>query len=153
AFLGPPEVNISSCPNCLNITVKLPTSHLRKNGKLLSLIDIYRELDCEIRLSTPEKEITKRREKVTRETFNVVIEELYPNRNYCVSGSISRSVNKNSISSPWKCATTHSIAQQDFHVGTVVGAVCFSLSIIVFLACMYAGGFILQQNPLPSTLV
>nr|XP_013810822.1 PREDICTED: interferon alpha/beta receptor 2 isoform X2 [Apteryx mantelli mantelli] len=51
-FLGPPEVNISSCPNCINITVKLPTSHFRKNEKLLSLIDIYEELDYEIILKT-----------------------------------------------------------------------------------------------------
>ncbi|NXD07787.1 INRA2 protein, partial [Nothocercus nigrocapillus] len=154
AILGPPEVNISSCPKCLNITVKLPKSHLRKNGKLLSLIDIYEELDYEIRLKTPEEEVKNfLREKTTREIFNTVLEELNPNRNYCVSIIISASLNKNSISSPWKCATADSIAQKDYRFGTVIGAVCFSLSIIVILTCMYAAGFILQQNPLPRTLV
>ncbi|NWX92050.1 INRA2 protein, partial [Nothoprocta pentlandii] len=152
AFLGPPEVNISSCLNCLNITVKLPKSHLRKNGKLLSLIDIYEELDYEIRLKTPEGE-QRRSEKTTRDVFNTVLEELYPNRNYCVSITISASLNKNSIASPWKCATTDSIAQQDYRVDTIIGAVCFSLSIMVILICLYAGGFILQRNSLPHTLV
>ncbi|KGL76445.1 Interferon alpha/beta receptor 2, partial [Tinamus guttatus] len=151
AFLGPPEVNISSCPKCLNITVKLPKSHFRKYGKLLSLVDIYGELDYEIRLTTPEEQ--KRYNKTTREVFNTVIEELNPNRNYCVSIAISASLNKNSISSPWKCATADSIAQKDYRIGTVIGAVCFSLSIIVILTCMYAGGFILQQSSLPRTLV
>ncbi|NWI98782.1 INRA2 protein, partial [Crypturellus undulatus] len=151
AFLGPPEVNISSCPECLNITVKLPKSHFRKNGKLLSLIDIYGELDYEIRLTTPEEQ--KRRNKTTREVFNTVIEELNPNGNYCVSIAVSASLNKNSISSPWKCATTDYTAQKDYRIGTVIGAVCFSLAIIVILTCMYAGGFILQQNSLPRALV
>uniref|UniRef100_A0A8B9QHA7 Tissue factor n=1 Tax=Apteryx owenii TaxID=8824 RepID=A0A8B9QHA7_APTOW len=152
-FLGPPEVNISSCPNCINITVKLPTSHFRKNEKLLSLIDIYEELDYEIILKTRDGQHKRPRERTTREIFNTVIEDLYPNRNYCVSVMVSASLNKNSISSAWKCVTADSITQQDYHIATITGAVCFSLMIIVIMSCMYAGGFILQKKSLPHTLV
>lgn len=56
AFLGPAEVNISSCLNCLNVTIKLPTSHFRENDKLLSLIDIYKDLDYVITLKTSDGE-------------------------------------------------------------------------------------------------
>uniref|UniRef100_A0A8C3K5X7 Uncharacterized protein n=1 Tax=Calidris pygmaea TaxID=425635 RepID=A0A8C3K5X7_9CHAR len=55
-FLGPPEVNISSCLNCINVTIKLPACHLRKNEKLCSLIDIYKELDYIITLKTLDEE-------------------------------------------------------------------------------------------------
>lgn len=52
AFLGPPEVNISSHLNGINVTIKLPTSYFRKNEKLLSLVDIYEELYYVITLKT-----------------------------------------------------------------------------------------------------
>uniref|UniRef100_A0A8C3BET5 Interferon alpha/beta receptor 2 n=1 Tax=Cairina moschata TaxID=8855 RepID=A0A8C3BET5_CAIMO len=54
--LGPPEVNISSCLNCINVTVKLPTSHLRNNEKPVSLIDIYKNIDYYITLKTFDRE-------------------------------------------------------------------------------------------------
>ncbi|KAM4905769.1 interferon alpha/beta receptor 2 isoform 3-T6 [Sylvia borin] len=55
-YLGPPEVNITSCPNCINVTIKLPTSHFRKKGKLQSLIDIYEELNYDITLKSQDGE-------------------------------------------------------------------------------------------------
>uniref|UniRef100_A0A8D2MLN2 Interferon alpha and beta receptor subunit 2 n=1 Tax=Zonotrichia albicollis TaxID=44394 RepID=A0A8D2MLN2_ZONAL len=55
-ILGPPEVNVTSCPNCLNVTIKLPASHFRQNGKLQSLIDIYQELDYDITLKSQDGE-------------------------------------------------------------------------------------------------
>ncbi|XP_062454457.1 interferon alpha/beta receptor 2 isoform X2 [Rhea pennata] len=153
-FLGPPEVNISSCTNCMNITVKLPTSHLRKNEKLLSLIDIYKELDYEITLKTRDGQHKRPREKTTSEIFSTIIEDLYPNRNYCVSVMVSASLNKLSISSPWKCVTAGSVTQQDYSIATITGAVCFSLMVVVVvISCMYAGGFFLQKKSLPHTLV
>ncbi|NXE76762.1 INRA2 protein, partial [Cochlearius cochlearius] len=153
AFLGPPEVTISSCLNCINVTIKLPTSHFRENEKLLSLIDIYEELDYDITLRTLDGEHKRPREKTTEEIFNTVIEELYPNRNYCVSVTITASINKHSIPSAWKCMTTDSVAQQDYHIVTITGAVCFSLVVAAALKCMHAGGYILQKKPLPRILV
>ncbi|KAM9259443.1 interferon alpha/beta receptor 2 isoform 2-T5 [Cariama cristata] len=144
-FLGPPEVNISSCLNCINVTIKLPTSHLRKNEKLLSLIDIYQELDYGITLKTLDGEHKRPRETTTEEIINTVIEELYPNRNYCVSVMVTASLNTHSIPSAWKCITTDSVAQQ--------GAICFSLMLAGALKCMHAGGYILQNKSLPHTLV
>ncbi|NXW56661.1 INRA2 protein, partial [Eurystomus gularis] len=153
AFLGPPEVNISSCLNCVNVTIKLPTSHFRENGKLLSLIDIYGELDYVITLKTPDGEHKRPREKTTEEIFSTVIEELYPNRNYCVSVMVTASLNKHSASTAWKCITTDSVAQQDYHAVAVAGAVCFSLVLAGALKFMHAAGFILKNNSLPNTLV
>ncbi|NXI52219.1 INRA2 protein, partial [Chloroceryle aenea] len=153
AFLGPPEVNISSCLNCINVTVKLPTSHFRQNGKLLSLIDIYKDLDYVITLKTLDREHKRPREKTTAEIFSTVIEELYPNRNYCVSVMVTASLNKHSIPSAWKCITADSVAQKDYHTAAITGAVCFSLMLAVVLKCMHAAGFILQNKLLPRTLV
>ncbi|KAM7130226.1 interferon alpha/beta receptor 2 [Ciconia maguari] len=151
--LGPPEVNISSCLNCINVTIKLPASHLRKNDKLLSLINIYEELDYDITLKTLDGEHKRPREKTTKEIFNTVIEELYPNRNYCVSVMVTASLNKHSIPSAWKCITTDSVAQQDYHTVAIAVAVCFSLMLAGALKCVHAGGYILQKKSLPYILV
>ncbi|NXL35765.1 INRA2 protein, partial [Glaucidium brasilianum] len=153
ALLGPPEVNISSCLNCINVTIKLPTSHFTKNGKLMSLTDIYKELDYGITLKTPDGEHKRPLEKTNEEIFSTVIEELYPNRNYCVSVMITASLNKHCIPSAWKCITADAVAQQDYHTVTIAGAVCFSLMLAGALKCMHAGGYILQKKSLPHTLV
>ncbi|NXN61466.1 INRA2 protein, partial [Rynchops niger] len=153
AFLGPPEVNISSCVNCINVTIKLPPSHLRKNEKLWSLIDIYGELDYGITLKTLDGDHKRLPKKMTEEIFSTVVEELYPNRNYCVSVMVTASLNKNSIPSAWKCITTDSVAQQDYYTVAVAGAICFSLILAAVLKCMHAGGYILQKNLLPHSLV
>ncbi|XP_035171548.1 interferon alpha/beta receptor 2 isoform X2 [Oxyura jamaicensis] len=151
--LGPPEVNISSCLNCINVTVKLPTSHLRNNEKPLSLIDIYEEIDYYITLKTLDGEHKRPRERTTKETFNTVIGELYPNTNYCVSVMVSASMNKHSIPSAWKCATANSVAQQGYYSVSVAGAICFSLVLGIVLKCMHVGGYILQKKTLPRTLL
>ncbi|KGL87851.1 Interferon alpha/beta receptor 2, partial [Charadrius vociferus] len=153
AFLGPPEVNISSCVNCINVTIKLPTSHLIKNEKPSSLIDIYKELQYAIILKTVDGEHKRLYKKITEEIFSTVIEELYPNRNYCVSVVVTASLNKNSIPSAWKCITADSVAQQDYYTVAITGAVCFTLILAVTLKCMHAGGYILQRKSLPPTLV
>ncbi|KFQ51102.1 Interferon alpha/beta receptor 2, partial [Nestor notabilis] len=153
AFLGPPEVNISSCLNCINVTIKLPTSYFRENGKLLSLIDIYEELDYDITLKTLDGEHKRPREQTTEDVFNTVIEELYPNRNYCVSVMVTASLNKHSIPSAWKCVTTDSVAQQDYSTVVITCAACFSLIFAAVLKCTHAGGYILKNKSLPHTLV
>uniref|UniRef100_A0A6G1RQ89 Interferon alpha and beta receptor subunit 2 n=1 Tax=Hypotaenidia okinawae TaxID=2861861 RepID=A0A6G1RQ89_9GRUI len=151
--LGPPEVNISSCLNCINVTIKLPTTYLRKNGKLQSLIDIYKDLEYVITLKTPDGEQKRPQEKTSKEIFSTVIEDLYPNRNYCVSVVVAASLNKNSIPSAWKCVTVESVAQQDYHMATVAGAVCFSLILAGLLKCMHAGGYIFPEKSFPRTLI
>ncbi|XP_038005249.1 interferon alpha/beta receptor 2 isoform X2 [Motacilla alba alba] len=151
-ILGPPEVNVTSCPNCLNVTIKLPASHFRDKGKLLSLIDIYEELDYEITLKSQDGEHKRPRQSTTEEVFSVVIEELYPSRNYCLSVGVTASLNKNSVPSPWKCVTTHSEAQQGHHEAAVAGAVCVALIIFAVLKCVHAAGFIFPKFSLPQTL-
>ncbi|NXF73625.1 INAR2 protein, partial [Sclerurus mexicanus] len=153
ALLGPPEVNITPCQNCINVTIKLPSSHFREKGKLLSLIDIYEELYYEITLKSQDEVHKRPREKTTQEVFSTVIEELYPNRNYCVSVEVTASLNKNSIPSAWKCVPSDMEAQPGYQVVAVAGAVCVSLIIAAALKCMHAGGFFLQNKSLPHALV
>ncbi|NXJ19643.1 INRA2 protein, partial [Dicrurus megarhynchus] len=153
AILGPPEVNITSCPNCINVTIKLPTSHFRDKGKLLSLIDIYKEMDYNITLKSLDGEYKRPRQKTTEEVFSTVIEDLYPSRNYCVSVEVSASLNKHSIPSPWKCVTVDLEAQQGYHEVAVAGAICVSLIIVLVLKCVHAAGFILLKISFPQTLV
>ncbi|NXF14155.1 INRA2 protein, partial [Smithornis capensis] len=109
AFLGPPEVNVTSCLNCINVTIKLPTTHLRERGKLLPLTDIYEELGYEITLKSQDGEHKRPRGKTTKEVFSTVIEELHPNRNYCVSVVVAAPMNKHSIPSAWKCVPADSV--------------------------------------------
>ncbi|XP_065718625.1 interferon alpha/beta receptor 2 isoform X1 [Patagioenas fasciata] len=151
--LGPPEVNISSCLNCINVTIKLPASHLTKNGKLLSLIHIYKVLYYNITLKSLDGEHKRPHENTTKEIFNTVIGELYPSRNYCVSVTVTASLNKNFITSDWKCVTADSVAQQGYSILTIAGAVCFSLMVAAALKYMHAGGYILLKTSLPRTLV
>ncbi|XP_068035566.1 interferon alpha/beta receptor 2 [Anomalospiza imberbis] len=151
-ILGPPEVNITSCPNCINVTIKLPASHFRAKGKLLSLIDIYEELDYDITLKSQDGEHKRPRQRTTEELFSTVIEELYPSRNYCVSVGVTASLNKNSVPSPWKCVTTDSEARQGYHEAAVAGALCVSLIIAAVLKCVHAAGFIFPKFSLPQTL-
>ncbi|XP_068860756.1 interferon alpha/beta receptor 2 isoform X3 [Aphelocoma coerulescens] len=157
AILGPPEVNITSCPNCINVTIKLPTSHLRDKGKLLSLIDIYEELDYNITLKSLDGEHKRPRQKTTKEVFSTVIEDLYPSRNYCVSVEVRASLNRHSIPSSWKCVSTDLAARQDvftpgYREGAVAGAVCVSLIIAAVMMCAHAAGFTLLKVSLPPTL-
>ncbi|NWW62300.1 INRA2 protein, partial [Ifrita kowaldi] len=153
AILGPPEVNITSCPNCINVTIKLPTSHFRDKGKLLSLIDIYEELDYNITLKSLDGEHKRPRQKTTEEVFSTVIEDLYPSRNYCVSVEVSASLNRHSVPSPWKCVAADLEARQGYHTVAVAGAVCVSLILAVVLKCVHAAGFILLKISFPRTLV
>ncbi|XP_066033329.1 interferon alpha/beta receptor 2 isoform X2 [Chamaea fasciata] len=151
-YLGPPEVNVTSCPNCINVTIKLPATHFRKEGKLQSLIDIYEELNYDITLKSQDGEHKRPRQTTTEEVFSTVIEELYPSRNYCVSVAVSASLNKHFIPSPWKCVTADAEARQGYHEAAVAGAVCVSLVIVAVLKCAHAAGFILQKISLPQTL-
>ncbi|NXP21358.1 INAR2 protein, partial [Scytalopus superciliaris] len=153
AFLGPPEVNITPCLNCINVTIKLPKSHFREKGKLLSLIDIYGELDYEITLKSQTGEDKRAPEKTTNEVFSTVIEELYPNRNYCVSAVVAASLNKHSTPSAWKCVPSDMEAQPAYQVAAVGGAVFVSLIIASALMCMRAGGYFIQNTSLPHALV
>ncbi|NXC65183.1 INAR2 protein, partial [Aleadryas rufinucha] len=153
AILGPPEVNITSCPNCINVTIKLPATHFREKGKLLSLIDIYEELDYNITLKSLDGDHKRPRQKTTEEVFSTVIEDLYPSRNYCVSVEVSASLNRRATPSPWKCITADSEARQGYLEVAVAGAVCVSLIIAAALKCVHAGGFILLKISFPQTLV
>ncbi|NXK92008.1 INRA2 protein, partial [Formicarius rufipectus] len=153
AFLGPPEVNITPCLNCINVTIKLPTSHFREKGKLLSLIDIYEELDYEVTLKSQDGEHKTPWKKTTQEVFSTVIEELYPNRNYCVSVVVTASLNKHSTPSPWKCVPSDMEARPGYQVVAVAGALCVSLILAGALKCMHAGGYFLQNKSLPLALV
>ncbi|NXU92398.1 INAR2 protein, partial [Xiphorhynchus elegans] len=155
AYLGPPEVNMTPCLNCINVTIKMPTSHFREKGKQLSLIDIYKELYYEITLKSQDGEPGHKRprEKTTQEVFSTVLDELYPNRNYCVSVVVTASLNRHSIPSPWKCVPSDTEARPGYQVAAVAGAVCVSLIIAAALKCMHAGGYFLQNKSLPRALV
>ncbi|NWX26941.1 INAR2 protein, partial [Notiomystis cincta] len=156
AILGPPEVNITSCPNCINVTIKLPTSHFRDMGKLLSLTDIYEEICYDITLKSLDGEHKRPRQRTTKEVFSTVIEELYPSRNYCVSVVLITSLNRNSAPSPWKCVTAGSEAAEEtqgYHKVAVASAVCVSVVIAAVLKCVHAAGFILPKISLPQALV
>uniref|UniRef100_A0A8D0G7Y1 Interferon alpha/beta receptor 2 n=1 Tax=Sphenodon punctatus TaxID=8508 RepID=A0A8D0G7Y1_SPHPU len=157
--LGPPVVNLSACSSCINVTVKLPYSYCKKEGKVQSLIDVYTELYYEItvKATNPQEKPFQNKMTTTQESSHTVIEGLNPNANYCISVTVAANLNHNSIPSARKCITTRSDSQpssQPGHViGPVFGGALVSLTVVALLLGLYVTGFIhFKGKPWPKVL-
>ncbi|XP_067421697.1 interferon alpha/beta receptor 2 isoform X2 [Emydura macquarii macquarii] len=149
-YLGPPTVNLTACPNCINVTVKLPAVYLKER----SLIDIYENLDYTIMLESFDTEekipITN---KTSKESFSYVVSSLHTNTNYCVSVAVAASLNPNSIPSALNCIITGSITQPGYSITPILNGGLVSLVIGIVLIGLYKGGFIcLKSKPWPKVL-
>ncbi|XP_019380726.1 PREDICTED: interferon alpha/beta receptor 2 isoform X2 [Gavialis gangeticus] len=152
-YLGPPAVNITPYPDSINITTKLPASHLKREGKVLSLIDIYDELNYVITMRTSDAQVMTLKNTTTKEHFATVVEGLYPNANYCVSVAVTARINVKSIPSALKCVITGSINQQGYPAASLIGGVLVALVVCVILCILRRGGFIrLKTKKWPSVL-
>uniref|UniRef100_A0A8C4VUT9 Interferon alpha/beta receptor 2 n=1 Tax=Gopherus evgoodei TaxID=1825980 RepID=A0A8C4VUT9_9SAUR len=127
-YLGPPAVNLTACPTCINVTVKLPATYLKES----SLIDIYQKLDYTITVeSFDRKEKIPIKNETSEESFSYVVGSLHSNTNYCVSNT--------------QPGITHlKFGREGFRLSVCVG---------IFLLGLYKGGFVcLKSKPWPKVL-
>ncbi|XP_038575692.1 interferon alpha/beta receptor 2-like [Micropterus salmoides] len=98
--LGPPDVSVSGCGNCLLLQLRVPTTRGLQYHQQLR--DLYRELvfhvqrtrdGAQFRLIVPYKE-------------EIMITYLQPGVEYCVTFSVTALFNTNSVSSKPHCAFT-----------------------------------------------
>ncbi|TFK06810.1 Interferon alpha/beta receptor 2 [Platysternon megacephalum] len=149
-YLGPPAVNLTACPTCINVTVKLPAAYLKES----SLIDIYQKLDYTITVeSFDRKEKIPIKNETSEESFSYVVGSLHSNTNYCVSVAVAASLNDHSIPSALKCIITRSNTQPGYGIIPILSGGLVSLVIGIFLLGLYKGGFIcLKSKPWPKVL-
>ncbi|XP_025070213.1 interferon alpha/beta receptor 2 isoform X2 [Alligator sinensis] len=151
--LGPPALNITPYPSSINITITLPASHLKREGKVLSLIDIYDELKYVITVRTSDAQVVTLKNTTTKEHFATVVEGLYPNANYCVSVAVTAHLKDKSIPSTLKCVITGSISQQGYPAVSIIGGVLVALVVCVILFILHRAGIIrLKTKKWPSVL-
>ncbi|XP_074852940.1 interferon alpha/beta receptor 2 isoform X2 [Carettochelys insculpta] len=149
-YLGPPLVNLTACPACINVTVKLPATYIKEK----SLIDVYQNLYYTIRVeSFDRQEKIPIQNETSEESFSYVVRNLLSNTNYCVSVAVAASLNYHSISSALKCVTTKSTPQPDYSIIPVLTGGLVSLVLSILLRVLYKSGFIgLRNKPWPKVL-
>uniref|UniRef100_A0A8C3SK76 Interferon alpha/beta receptor 2 n=1 Tax=Chelydra serpentina TaxID=8475 RepID=A0A8C3SK76_CHESE len=149
--LGPPAVNLTACPTCINVTIKLPASYLKEK----SLIDVYQKLDYTITVESFDgKEKIPIKNETSQESFSYVVGSLHSNTNYCVSVAVAASLNRHSAPSALKCIITRSSTQPGYGIIPILNGGLVSLVIGIFLLVLYKGGFIcLRSKPWPKVLV
>ncbi|XP_029314462.1 interferon alpha/beta receptor 2-like isoform X2 [Cottoperca gobio] len=124
--LGPPDVSLSGCGNCLVLQLRVPTTR-----RLQQLKDFYRVIVLRVQrtrdgvqfsLSLPYKEES-------------VITYLQPGVEYCVTVSISSPFNSNPVSSPPRCAFTSPPPSRSSQcvVFSLLGVVCALLLLLIGL--------------------
>ncbi|XP_061579032.1 interferon alpha/beta receptor 2-like [Cololabis saira] len=131
--LGPPNVSVSGCGNCLVLQVRVPTAGTLKHDPHLK--DMYWQLilhvhrtrdDARFRLQLPYKEESR-------------ITYLQPGVEYCVTVSVTSFFTHKSVSSKPQCAFTSSPAAQS-SVCVVLGLLCaFSLLALLLLVVALYG--------------
>ncbi|XP_069010509.1 interferon alpha/beta receptor 2-like isoform X1 [Embiotoca jacksoni] len=132
--LGPPDVSVSGCGNCLVLTLRLPAVKTFQQNPQLK--DLYRELIFNVRrtrdgaqfsLSLPYKEET-------------VITYLQSGVEYCVTVSVKSLFSSKAVSSAPRCAlTSPPPAQSSLHV--VFGLIgAFSVLALLFTVLVVHGG-------------
>uniref|UniRef100_A0A8C8SF72 Interferon alpha and beta receptor subunit 2 n=1 Tax=Pelusios castaneus TaxID=367368 RepID=A0A8C8SF72_9SAUR len=148
--LGPPAVSLTACPNCINVTVKLPAVYIKER----SLLNVYERLDYIIMVeSFDTKEKIPIKNETSEESFSYVVRSLHPNTNYCVSVVVYASLNKNSIPSALNCIITRSTTQSGYVLSPVLSGGFVSVVIGLVLIGLYKSGYIcLQNKPWPEVL-
>ncbi|XP_020651865.3 interferon alpha/beta receptor 2 isoform X2 [Pogona vitticeps] len=142
--LGLPQFNISACPNCVNVTVKLSSS---------SLVKVYEELDYTVTVAAEGFPNKYSHNKTREESFHTVINNLHPNRNHCITVDISTTVNNKQCtpSSP-KCIIIKPKNQSDVILPAASAGIGMSLILVSILLILYNTGFICLRKKWPKVL-
>ncbi|XP_031145555.1 interferon alpha/beta receptor 2-like isoform X4 [Sander lucioperca] len=145
AVLGPPEVSVSGCGNCLLLHIRVPTTWGQLKDFYRGLIlHVQRTRDgVQFTLSVPYKE-------------EHMIAYLQPGVEYCVSVSVTSLSNTNPVSSQPHCAfTSPPPSRSSLHVVFGLLAAFCALGFLVTGLVIYGGqlSYELLRQCLPRTLV
>ncbi|CAI5772630.1 interferon alpha/beta receptor 2-like [Podarcis lilfordi] len=141
--LTPPQFEISACPSCANVTVKLSAS----------LLHVYQELDYTvtvIRDNVKEKRVIN---TTRQESFHTVIGDLSFNTNYCIAVDVRTSLNNQCAPSVPKCLILSSNKISGHIILPALFGILMSLAVILILFVLYKTGDIcLRRRKWPSVL-
>ncbi|KAJ7320532.1 hypothetical protein JRQ81_020043 [Phrynocephalus forsythii] len=132
--LGLPQFNLSTCPNCINVTVKLSSP---------ALVKVYKKVDYTVKVAAEDFPVKSEQSETEEESFHTVIRNLLPNRNYCISVDISTTVNNNlcTPSSP-KCIFINSMNQSEVILPAISAGIVMALILVSTIFILYKAGFI-----------
>ncbi|KAG8136562.1 hypothetical protein E2320_005129, partial [Naja naja] len=89
----PPQFNISVCQNCANVTVKLSPL----------LLKIYHKLNYRITVKTDGLKENRIDNTTKQDSFFTILEDLHPNKNYCIAVEVSTDFNRQCTFTIPKC--------------------------------------------------
>ncbi|XP_033863944.3 interferon alpha/beta receptor 2-like [Acipenser ruthenus] len=139
-ILGPPEVSVHGCGDCLFLQL----------SPLKSLLEIYHEFEYFIVMKRAGQ--SKTSSDMTTILNEYEINNLERATNYCVSVSMSANTNGNSKVSQWHCAFTSPEGKSKVPFLLVAVCVPLVLSAAVMAALVYSGYLCKPKTQLPKVL-
>ncbi|XP_066477076.1 interferon alpha/beta receptor 2 isoform X2 [Tiliqua scincoides] len=140
--LPPAWFDIATCPNCINVTVKLSSS----------LLEIYHRFRYKVKVvkagftETPIDDYTR------KESFHTVVGGLSPNTNYCISVDVSSSMTDQCTLSALKCIVTNSKDKSGLVAFSVIGGIVMVLALIFSVIFLLKAGFVRLKEKWPEVL-
>ncbi|XP_039175085.1 interferon alpha/beta receptor 2-like isoform X2 [Crotalus tigris] len=124
--LKPPQFNISVCQNCVNVTVKLPPL----------LLKIYQKLDYRITVETADFKENRIDNTTQQDSFFTILEDLHPNKNYCIAVQVSNSFKSQCTSTIPKCIMLDSNNRQVYTILSILALLLLFVGLILVFLCM-----------------
>ncbi|KAG8590924.1 hypothetical protein GDO81_006973 [Engystomops pustulosus] len=159
-ILGPPNVSIVACNCCIQVSIQPPVSHLWSNEEqqYLSLVSdtVYPILICTVKIKYM-TEVSSYEKEMISDNYTFTQPNLLPNANYCVSVSVSATLNgKPSIPSEWKCVVTEYHVSESSKVYIIVAAVCgvllFAGLVLLLVGLDFTGYICRTKTIIPKVL-
>ncbi|XP_066542462.1 cytokine receptor family member b1 isoform X2 [Hoplias malabaricus] len=152
-IIGPPDVTLFGCGNCLNISITLPKGKASKEGEMF-----YNGIGFEIhwKKDQDEKEIisyikTTPQQTSTLSTYTHILKDLQPGEKYCLRAQPKANYIHDTLISGWFCAFTSEVQQRQvaYMAGWTVGFVLFGLGFLITIASLVYTGFLCKLKISP----
>ncbi|KAJ6662423.1 hypothetical protein lerEdw1_011836 [Lerista edwardsae] len=139
--LPPALFDISACPGCINVTVKISSSLLKEYIQFTYTVKVVKAGFTE----TPIRNTTK------KETFHTVVGGLSPNTNYCISVDVSTVTNQ-CAPSALKCIVTSSEDKSGLIVFSVVAGIVIMVALVFSVLFLLKAGYVRLREKWPKVL-
>ncbi|XP_062259226.1 cytokine receptor family member b1 isoform X2 [Platichthys flesus] len=147
--IGPPEVSLAGCGNCIQINMTLPEAD-RSSG----IDDIQKFYYSHFRVVCTRGE--KKVGTYIIQDRSYTLRNLNRGEEYCVQVHTEINLNKNTEPSPLKCIFTSNVEQRKDPVVLGVVAVLLILFVgvsLTIMSCLYYTGFLCKLKDLPTVLM
>ncbi|XP_069035230.1 uncharacterized protein [Lepisosteus oculatus] len=104
-ILGPPDVSLTGCGDCLLLEINIPREVIFKTS---SLEDIYVEINFTVKLKKHGKSQESEIEFTNNADSTYKISQLEPAAQYCLKVKMKTTLNQNTLYSGWHCEFTGS---------------------------------------------